>query len=121
MLRRLGRDAVLVPGDVPRDRDHDLGVHPRERQEADAGVAEALGDAGDRALVGAVVEELGRLHDRLLLGGEAAVHRLGHRAAPARPGASRAAPRAREAPATPRLLHDRRRRAPLPEPAVVVG
>src|SRR5215207_9331657 len=66
-LRRLRRDAVLVPGDVPGDRDQELLVHARQREDARAGLAETLGHAADRAAVVARVVEVGGL-DRLELG-----------------------------------------------------
>ena len=66
-LRRLGRDAVLVPGDVPGDRDHELLVHARERKDARPRLAEALRDSADRPAIVARVVEVGRL-DGLELG-----------------------------------------------------
>src|SRR2546421_5868625 len=40
-------DAVLVPRDVPGDRDHELAVHARERHDARPRLAEALRDPTD--------------------------------------------------------------------------
>src|SRR5512133_2002298 len=76
-LRRLGEDSVLVPRDVPRDGDHDLGVHARQRDDARVGLAEALADAADGAAVGARVEEIRRLDHRAFVIGEPAEDRLG--------------------------------------------
>src|SRR5713226_7415953 len=41
-LRRLRRDAVLVPGDVPREGEHHLAGHARKREDRDAWLAERL-------------------------------------------------------------------------------
>src|SRR5437763_564032 len=38
-LGGVGGDPVLVPGDVPGERDHDVAVHARQRDDADAGLA----------------------------------------------------------------------------------
>src|SRR6266542_4637172 len=48
-LRRIGRDTVLVPRDIPGDRDHELRVHTREGDDRRARLAEALGNSADRA------------------------------------------------------------------------
>src|ERR671935_3315860 len=76
-LRRVGRDAVLVPGDVPGDGHDELAADSRERDHAGARLAEALGDSADRAPVVARVEDVGRLDDGELAFGEAAQGRLG--------------------------------------------
>src|SRR5205823_3388214 len=62
-LTRVEADPVLVPGDVPGDRDHELAVHARELQDARAGLAEALRDPAHGAAKRARVEEVGRLDD----------------------------------------------------------
>ena len=74
--RRLGRDAVLVPGDVPGERQHHLGVDARERRDRGLRLPERLGDAGDRAAELGRVEELGRLDERDLVVAEPAQDRL---------------------------------------------
>ena len=51
-------DAVLVPGDVPGDRDHDVGTDAAERHQRDARRAERARDALHRPPVGARVERL---------------------------------------------------------------
>src|SRR5919109_1788272 len=60
-LVRAEDDAVLVPGDVPGDRDHDVRIRPGQRKEAHARLAEALRDARDGTAESASVEQLGRL------------------------------------------------------------
>src|SRR5262245_23299848 len=65
-LRRVECDAVLVPGEIPGDRDHDLGVDSRQRDDAGSRVAEALGDPGDRSPERARVEQICCLDDREL-------------------------------------------------------
>src|SRR5947209_17954477 len=57
-FRRLGRDAVLVPGDIPGDGDDELAVDARQWNDRDARAAQALGDAADGALVVARVEQV---------------------------------------------------------------
>src|SRR6266511_2867952 len=71
-LRRVRSDAVLVPGDVPGNRDQELGVDARERYERSLRLAEALPDAADRPPVLTRVEEVG-----LLLAERADVYELG--------------------------------------------
>src|SRR5438309_4662559 len=65
-LGELWRDAVLVPGDVPGDRDHDLPADARERADARLRLAETLRDPRDRAAEIGLVEEIGRLDDLAL-------------------------------------------------------
>src|SRR3954452_4902095 len=77
-LRRVRRHAVLVPGEVPRDRHDELVVHPGEVDDARLGRAEASREALDRAPIGARVEEVRRLDDAELRLGEATQERLGH-------------------------------------------
>ena len=62
-LRRVGRDAVLVPGDLPGDGHDHLAADAGERDDRGLRRAEALRDAGDRAAVRARVEEVGGLDD----------------------------------------------------------
>ena len=50
-LAGVGADAVLVPREIPRDRDGELTGRPGERDDARLGLAEALDDAADRAPV----------------------------------------------------------------------
>src|SRR5581483_5772127 len=78
-LRGAERDAVLVPGDLPADRDHDFGVRPGERHDADRRPAQAAREPFDRAAVRAEVEESGGLDDLLLAAREIAQDRLRHR------------------------------------------
>src|SRR5205807_10446656 len=76
LLGRLRADAVLVPGDVPRDGDDELAAHAGERNDAGSRLAEALCDPTHRAPVVARVEDVGGL-DHLQFGpGEAAEDRL---------------------------------------------
>src|SRR6266508_360884 len=70
-LRRVGRDAVLVPGDVPGDRDHKLRIDAGEGDDRRLRLTEALGDAADRAAELAAVEQVGGLDHSELLVGEA--------------------------------------------------
>src|SRR3989440_6511663 len=51
-------DPVLVPRDVPGDRDHELAVHAGERQDARPRLAEALRDPADSAAKWARVEDI---------------------------------------------------------------
>src|SRR5262249_30727026 len=121
---RLGRtdaDAVLVPRDLPRDRDRDLGVGARKHDHASLRLAEASRDALDRADCVAGVEQRRGLELSLLLVREAAENRLGHgrfddRTA-IRPEDAREAERA----PPPGVTHGRPDRAALPNPAVVEG
>src|SRR5438874_1743918 len=69
--RRVGRDPVLVPRDLPGDRDDDVRIDAGERVDRDAGQAEALRDAADGAPVLGGVEAVGRLDDRELRLGQA--------------------------------------------------
>jgi len=62
-LGELGRDPVLVPGDFPGDRDHNLAADAREQADARPRLAEALRNPGNRAPEIGVVEEIGRLDD----------------------------------------------------------
>src|SRR5215204_5473528 len=120
-LRGLGKDAVLVPRDVPRDGDHDLGVHARERDDARVGLAEALADPADRPAVGARVEKVCGLDHRTFVDGEPAEDRLGRERLFGR-GATRVEKRAEaEALAARLLLEGRRGRAPLLEPPLLCG
>src|SRR5581483_1122571 len=118
-LRRLRADAVLVPGEVPRDGDRQLAGGPRERHDARTRLAEALRDPADGAAIGGAVEEVGRLEQRELVGGEPAEDRLRRRerlavlATEAEQVAEAAA-----APAPVARDHRRRRRALL-QPAVL--
>src|ERR671931_610782 len=75
-LRKLGGDPVLVPGDVPGDRDHDLAADARQREDARVRRAEALGDARDGAAEVGLVEEVRRLDDLALRLGQAPENRL---------------------------------------------
>src|SRR3954452_7901395 len=75
-LRRVGRDAVLVPGQVPGDGDDQLVVDAGEVDDARLRRAEAPREALDRAPVGACIEEVGRLDDAELGLGEPAQERL---------------------------------------------
>src|SRR5215831_21175734 len=75
-LARLRGDAVLVPRDVPRDRDHDLRIRAGQRNDADPWLTETLRDPRDRPPERARVEELRSLDHRLLGLGEAAQDRL---------------------------------------------
>src|SRR5215211_1402373 len=63
-LRRFGGHSVLVPGDVPGDRDHELVVDPGQLQDARTWRAEALRDAADRPPVVAGVEDVRRFDHR---------------------------------------------------------
>ena len=74
--RRLRRDAVLVPRDVPGERQHHLGVDAGERGDRGLRLAECLGDAGDRAPELGRVEQLGSLDERDLVVAEPAQDRL---------------------------------------------
>src|SRR5438552_2539753 len=119
-LGELRRDAVLVPGDIPRDRDHDLAADAGERADARLGLAEALRDPGNRAPEIGLVEEIGRLDDLALGLGQSPKERLvgdgslGHGGLPRLEQAREA-----EAASLP-LSRDRRRgRAPLLQPAVL--
>ena len=85
---RLRRDAVLVPGDVPRDGHDDLGVDARERRRPRPRRPERLADPADRPPVLRGVEEVGRLDHRLLVIREAAQDRLGRRSSPRRRAAA---------------------------------
>ena len=76
-LGRLGADPVLVPGDLPGDRDDHLAADARERHDRDLRLAEALRDPGDRPPIGARVEEVGGLDEVELLLGETPQDRLG--------------------------------------------
>jgi len=62
-LGQLRCDAVLVPGDVPSDRDHDLAADAGERADARPRLAEALRNPGNRAPEIGLIEEIGRLDD----------------------------------------------------------
>src|SRR5205814_10161383 len=70
---------VLIPGDLPADRDHDLRVRARERDDADRRPAEAAREALDRPPVRTEVEQRRRLDNRLLTLRELSQDRLGHR------------------------------------------
>src|SRR5579862_1376429 len=115
--RRVGHDAVLVPGDVPRDGDDDVGVHAGERDDRHVRNAEALRDPADRAAVLRGVEAVGRVDEAELCLGEAAENRLARdrriraRLAEQRPE--------REAAAAAVGLKRRRRRRALLVPAVL--
>ncbi len=76
-LPRLGADPVLVPREIPRDRDCDLARVTGERDDARPRLAEALRDPSDRAAVGASVEEVGSLEEGDLVVGKTAEDRLG--------------------------------------------
>src|SRR5690348_15896927 len=78
-MRGAEPDAVLVPGDLPADRDDDLRVRTGERDDADGRPPEAAREALDRAPVRAEVEERRRLDDRLLALRELPQDRLRHR------------------------------------------
>src|SRR5262245_24433480 len=74
--RRVGGDAVLVPGDVPGDRDDDVRVDARQRVNRDVRGPKALRDAADRAPVLRGVEPVGGLDDGELGLRQAAQDRL---------------------------------------------
>src|SRR5512132_2172951 len=76
-FRRLAGDAVLVPADVPGDRDHELLVHALELQDARARLAEALRDTADRPAVVTRGERVGSLDHRQFGLGEPAEDGLG--------------------------------------------
>src|ERR671936_703713 len=63
-LRGVGADAVLVPGEIPGDRDRELAGVARERDDAGLRRAEALRDPADGAAVRAPVGEVRRLQQR---------------------------------------------------------
>src|SRR3954470_24065831 len=65
-LRELRSDPVLVPGDVPGDRDHDLAADTRERTDARLRLPEAPGAAGHGPPEVGLVEKIGRLDDLTL-------------------------------------------------------
>src|SRR4029453_16059713 len=75
-FRRLAGDAVLVPTDVPGDRDHEFRIDTFQLEDAGAGLAEALGDAADRPAIVAGVEEIRCLDHRQLRLAETAEDRL---------------------------------------------
>src|SRR5437588_7641709 len=118
-LRRVRRHAVLVPGDVPGDRDDELAADARERNDARTRLAEALRDSPDRPAVVARVEDVSRLDHLLLAGREAPQDRLGdHRIV--RRLSPRIEQRREPAPPAPALIRDRRRRrAAFFDPAVL--
>src|SRR5438876_1122829 len=87
-LGELRRDAVLVPGDVPRDRDHDLAADAGERADARLRLAEALRDPGNRAPEIGLVEEIGRLDDLALGLGQPPQERLVGDGRPGKAGTS---------------------------------
>ena len=62
-LRPVGIDAVLVPGEIPGDRDDDLAVDARERNDADARLTEGAPQARRGASEVARVEGVDRLDD----------------------------------------------------------
>src|SRR5829696_1142309 len=118
-LRRIGRDPVLVPGDLPRDCDDHLAAYARERQDRRLRRAEALRHTGDRAPVRTRVEEVCRLDDRELGLREPPQDRLVRDRRLLRPAAAaeEAAPAAL---AAARVERDgRERRAPLTQPPVL--
>src|SRR5206468_3160081 len=117
---RLRRDAVLVPGDVPGDGDHDLRIDAREDDDRDTRSAERLRDPADRAAVLGRVEEIGGLDHRELLLGEAPEDRVRRDRLLHRPW-PRAHDRAEDAAAAPPPLrrNGRRRRRTLADPAVL--
>src|SRR6185295_7521125 len=75
-LPRLGEHAVLVPGDLPGEREHELRVHAGERDDRDEGRTERLGDSLDRPTEETRVEEIRRLDERGLRIREPAQHGL---------------------------------------------
>src|SRR3954451_9870389 len=119
-LRELRSDPVLVPRDVPGDRDHDLAADTRERADARLGLAEALRDPGDRAAEVRLVEEVGGLDDLALRLGQPPEDRLiGNRRLRDRRPARLEQARQAEPPARPVGRHRRSRWAPLLQPPVL--
>src|SRR3954447_13259561 len=115
--RRVGRDAVLLPRDLPRGRDDDVGVDAGQGVDRDARRAEALRDAADGAPVLRGVEAVGRLDDRELGLRQAAQERLArHRRLGGAAHAEEAGEREAGPPAVGR--DRRRRRRSLLQPAV---
>jgi hypothetical protein len=117
-LHRLRGDAVLVPGDVPRDGDDELTAHAGQRDDARPRLAEALGNPADGPAVVARVEDVGGL-DHLLLGwGQPSEDRLRHHWL-VRRLAPRIEERGQPAAAAALVRNGRGSRAPLLDPAVV--
>src|ERR1022692_2573274 len=115
-------DPVLVPRDVPRDRDRHLSGVAGERDDAGARLAEALRDAADRAPVAARVEQMGGLEQSGIAHRRAARDRLGRRNRLLRAGAGQAEELAEPAAAPLARSRNRgRRRRPLLDPAVLEG
>src|SRR3990170_4987858 len=75
-LRRFRKNAVLVPGDLPGEREHELAVDPGERDDRDERGTECARDALDRPREEARVEEVGGLDERRLPVGQATEDRL---------------------------------------------
>src|SRR5262245_55223615 len=118
-LRSTDADSVLVPRDLPGDRDHDLGIRPREDDDARLRIAQAPRDSFDRPDRVADVEQGRSLYLGLLVRREPAEDRLGddgigHRAAVR----AEDAPEAERAPAAG-VAHGGADRAAFTHPAVV--
>ena len=75
-LAQIGAYAVLVPREIPRNRDGELACRAGKRDDARLRRAETLDDATDGAPVRARVEDVGRLEQRDFLIGETAEDRL---------------------------------------------
>src|SRR5581483_10085280 len=115
-LRRVERDPVLVPRDVPGEGDHDVAVDAGERDDADPGLTEASGDALDRPPVGALVEEVCGLDRRLIPLGHPPEDGLAGDGLDRTAGPEDAA---QEAVAAPVVLERRQARRALADPAVL--
>src|SRR3954454_9518392 len=76
-LGRVRSDAVLVPGDVPRDRDDQLAADAGEGHDARAGLSEALGASAACSPVVARFQDVGRLDHLLLRRRQTPQNRLG--------------------------------------------
>src|SRR5918999_946759 len=74
-LRRVEGDAVLVPREIPGDRDHGLLVRAGERDDAGPRAAEALRDSAHRSPKARRVEQVGSLYDCELVTREPAQNR----------------------------------------------